>query len=168
MTPIKSSFLFSALICMLAVTTWAATPGGAARGTPGAGAPQGGRNARGANAAPAGLEATMTDMDRAYRAIKTDAADPTKLEATVRNIDLMIRDVAIAKLLVPGTVRRLPADKQPEAIKSYHSMMVGMLKTLIDLEEAVNDKKVDDIKKGIAQLEELQKQGHAEFAPEAH
>jgi len=47
-------------------------------------------------------------------------------------------------------------------------MMVGMLKTLIDLEEAVNDKKVDDIKKGIAQLEELQKQGHAEFAPEAH
>jgi len=175
-TPTKTSFLMAALVSALAITTWAAAPGGAAagggnrgdmRGAPGAGAPQGGRNNARGPAVPAGLGQAMTDMDRVYRAIKADAADPTKQEATIRNIDTMIRDVAIAKMQVPPTVRRLPADKQPEALKSYNSMMVGMLKTLLDLEEAVTDKKVDDIKKGITAIEELKKQGHAEFAPEA-
>jgi hypothetical protein len=169
-TKTKSSYLLAALISTLALTTWAATPGGGNRGDmrggPGAGAPQGGRGNRGANAAPAGLGQAMTDMDRNYRAIKADAADPTKQEAVVRNIDTMIRDVAIAKMQVPPTVRRLDAAKQPEALKSYNAMMVNLLKTLIDLEESVNDKKVDDIKKNIATIEEIQQKGHAEFMPQ--
>jgi hypothetical protein len=130
---------------------------------PAAGGPRG--RGRGPQA-PASLEQAMESIDRSYRAIKADAADPTKQEQTVRNIDTMVRDVAISKLFVPGTVNRQPAEKRAEALNSYRAMMTGLIKTLLDLEEAVNDKKPDEIKKCIAQIEELQKQGHAEFAPE--
>jgi len=108
----------------------------------------------------------MGAMEREWRAIKADAGDPARQEAVIRNIDLMIRESAISKLGVPGAIRRMPAEKQAEAVKSYHAMMLSTIKTLVALEEAVVEKKAEEIKKCIEQLDELEKKGHAEFLPE--
>ena len=162
MSSIRSTSLCGAIVCAMAITAWAAAPGGGGAGTQAGGAPQGGRQNR-ANQAPVGLAAAMGAMERQFRAIKADAADPANQEAAIRNIDLMIRNSAISKLEIPVAIGRLPADKRADAVKSYHSMMLSTIKTLIALEEAVLDKKPDEIKKCIAQLDDLEKRGHAEF-----
>lgn len=156
--------VLAATACLLLASTVALVT--VAQTTPPTTAPARGRG-RGPTA-PANLHQAMESIDRTYRAIKADAADPARQEATLRNIDTMIRDAAISKLFVPVPVEKLPAEKRPEAIKSYRAMMTGVIKTLLELEEAVLDKKPDAIKAGLAQLDELQKQGHAEFAPEVH
>jgi hypothetical protein len=113
---------------------------------------------------PANLERAMSEMDAMLRAIKADAADPAKAETTLHNIAIMARDVAISKLQTPPWVARMAAaDEKAKAMASYRSMMNGLTRTLLELEDAVNDKKPDAIKKAIAQLEEIEKAGHEEF-----
>jgi hypothetical protein len=129
----------------------------------GPGQMRGGRG--GAPAAPANLESAMNDMNRMLRALKAEAADATKMEQTLTDLATFERDVAIAKTQIPPAVSRQPADEKAKSIASYRSMMNGLTRTLMDLEDAVNDKKPDDIKKLLAQLDEIEKQGHAEFKP---
>jgi hypothetical protein len=146
----------------LSTVTWAAAGGAATRP---AGGPAG-RTGRGAGQAPANLEAAMRDMDRAYRALKAEAADPTKIEQSLRDLATMQRDVTISKLQTPPSVNRLAGDKKAEAVTSYRTMMNGLLKALLDLEDAVTAKKADDIKKGFEEVDQIMKQGHAEFIKE--
>ncbi len=155
--------------------TGAASAGGARNNGAGRFAPRGDGEGRagpaarggrgGAPAIPATLESAMSDMNRMLRALKTEAADPAKAEQTLTDLITFQRDVAISKALVPPTVNRLPAAEKAKSLASYRAMMNGLTRTLLDLEDAVNDKKPDDIKKLLAQLDQIEKQGHAEFKP---
>jgi hypothetical protein len=134
--------------------------GGVSRGAPTA---RGGRGVPGG--APANLQSAMSDMNRTLRTLKAEATDPAKIEQTLADLATFERDVAISKTQVPPTVNRQPADEKAKSMASYRSMMNGLTRTLLDLEDAVNDKKPDEIKKLLAQLDEIEKQGHAEFKP---
>lgn len=114
---------------------------------------------------PQNLEGAMRDMGRLYRSLTAEAGDFARREQTLRDIGLMERDVAIAKNSLPPLVNRQSGDEQARQIASYRSMMISMLRTLLDLEEAVADQKADEVKKILAQLEEIQQEGHKEFAP---
>ena len=106
----------------------------------------------------------MTEMNRMLTAIKADSADPTKNEQTLRNIATFARDVAISKLQTPPWASRIAdAGEKAKAMESFRSMMNGLTRTLLDLEDAVIAKKPEEIKKAITTLEEMEKAGHAEF-----
>ena len=122
---------------------------------------QGGRG-RGGAQAPANLGGAMGDMNRMLTAIKAEAADPANIDKTLHDLAQFERDVSIAKMQTPPVTRakeKAPAD----ATHDFRAAMSALQHTAIDLETAVTDKKPDDIKKLIAQLEDIQKQGHAEF-----
>jgi len=139
-----------------------ARPAAGAESRPATTPARGGRGA--AAAAPANLEAAMSDMNRMLSAIKREAADPAQAEQALRDLLTMERDVAISKLLTPPTVNRMPnADEKAKALASYRSMMTGLTRTLLDLEDAVTNKKPDDVKKLIATLDDIEKHGHEEF-----
>ena len=114
---------------------------------------------------PQGLEGAMKDMKRMYKALKAEAADPTKIEQSLKDIAQLQRDVVIAKGLVPPSVNHQSGDAKAEELTNYRAMMISMIRSLLDLEEAVVAKKADDVKKVLGEIEELQKQGHKEFAP---
>jgi hypothetical protein len=137
----------------------------AGQGAPAATAPApAGRAGRGGTAMPAGLRGAMSDMERMMNAIKADAADPAKIEQTITNLSLMERDVAIAKLQTPQQANGLPTPEDREKVlATFRSMLNGVTRTLLDLEDAVNARNPEGIKKAIDQLEKMEKAGHKEF-----
>jgi hypothetical protein len=123
-----------------------------------------GRGGRGGQAAPANLEGAMSEMNRMLTQLKQNATDPAQKDAVIRNISIFARDVAISKLQTPPWVNRIAnAEEKAKALESYRSMMNGLTRVLLDLEDAVNAKKADDIKKNLTTLEEMEKAGHQEF-----
>ena len=160
----KSRMSWSALAMALTViTTIAGSATAGVPGGPGGGAmPPMGRG-RGGAGVPQGLEASMSEMNRMVQDLKRVAADPAQAEQALKDCATFERDVSICKLLVPPQINRMSGDAKTEALTSYRSMMTGLVKTALDLEDAINAKKPDDIKKSIAQLEEIEKQGHTEL-----
>lgn len=147
---------------LLPATVFAGAPAPGAPAGPGGAGARGGRG--GAAAVPNSLSSAMGEMNRMLQDIKKVAADPAQAEQALKDLATFERDVAICKLLVPPEVNGITdAKAKAEAIASYRAMMNGLTKTALDLEDAVNDKKADDIKKLIAQLDEIEKKGHAEF-----
>jgi hypothetical protein len=144
-------------LAAMALSSWAAPPSNA---------PPPARGRGRGPAMPASLGSAMQDMDRAFRALQAEVADPAKLDQALKDIATMQRDAAISKTLTPPSVNRLADDKKAAATESYRLKMVGLMKALLDLEDAVASKKSDDVKKGLQAIEEIMKQGHAEFAPD--
>ena len=66
---------------------------------------------------------------------------------------------------LPPIVNRMADDAKTKSTSDYRSMMNGLLHTLLDIEDAVTDNKPDDIKKGLAKVEEIMNEGHKEFRP---
>jgi hypothetical protein len=95
--------------------------------------------------------------------LKQETADPAKVQQTFKDIALFERDVAYCKLQTPPGINRLEGSDRADAADSYRSMWSSMMRTLLDLEQAVSDKKPDEIKRLIAQIEQIENQGHVEF-----
>lgn len=169
---IRSILLAGTVTAALAAGGWSVAQSAQPAAAPGAGAaavvtpptPRG-RTARGPTA-PRDLHTAMESIDRVYRAIKADAGNPARQEEALQSIYTFQRDIAISKMYLPKPVESLTGEAKTKAIASYRSMMAGMMRAAMDLEEAVMEKKADEVKACLAQLDELQKQGHAEFAPE--
>ncbi len=107
----------------------------------------------------------MISFGRTYRLLKTEVSDPAKVDAALRDIGLLQRDSAIAKAGVPGVVNALAGEEKTKKLAAYRVQMIGMMRTLLDLEEAVMNQKADDIKKCMAKLDEEEKGGHKDFLP---
>jgi hypothetical protein len=124
----------------------------------------GGRGGRGGPVSPANLGAAMRDMNGMLQALKKEAADPAQAEQALKDLAQFERDVSIAKMQIPPQINSIAdAKAKGDALTSYRALMSGLMKTALDLEDAVNAKKPDDVKKAIAQLEGIEKQGHTEL-----
>ena len=126
-------------------------------------APPMGRGRGAGSTVPNGLENAMSEMNRMLQDLKKVAADPAQAEQALKDCATFERDVAICKLLVPPQITRLTGDAKTDALTSYRAMMTSLVKTALDLEDAINAKKPDDVKKAIAQLEGIENQGHTEL-----
>lgn len=145
-----------------AATAPAAPARGENEGRPATAAPA--ARGRGGPTVPANLENAMSEMNRMLQDLKKVAADPAQAEQALKDCATFERDVAICKLLVPPQITRMTdAAAKAEALTSYRAMMTGLTKTALDLEDAINEKKPDDVKKYLAQLEETEKMGHTEL-----
>jgi hypothetical protein len=111
---------------------------------------------------PANLGGAMRDMNAQLQAIKVDATGD-ELDATVKAIGTMARDVLIAKLNVPPKVAALSGDAKTKELEAYRAMLNKLARKLLDLEDAVVAKKTDDAKKLLDEVKQFQKDGHSEF-----
>ncbi|MEI8196434.1 MAG: cytochrome b562 [Phycisphaerae bacterium] len=114
---------------------------------------------------PQNLESAMKDMGRALKTLKAEAADPAQAEQTLKDIGRLERDTAIAKGLVPPIVGKQAEDTKAKELNAYRAQMIHLMRTLLDLEEAVTDQKPEDIKNLLGQIQEIMKDGHKEFRP---
>jgi hypothetical protein len=105
----------------------------------------------------------MSDMGGTYKRIKGEYADATKMEASLRDIFQMERDIAIAKTSLPDKVNALSGEAKVKAMKEYEGMLRNLLKKFIDLEEAVSEEKADAAKSAIGDIDKLMEAGHKEF-----
>jgi hypothetical protein len=117
------------------------------------------------DAAPTSLQNAMNQMLDLDFDVKKDYADPANMNQTLREIAFFERDVAYCKLHLAPSVNKLDGDDKVTETDSYRVMMSSMMRTLLDLEDAVHDKKFDDAKKLLATIDEIEEQGHAEFIP---
>jgi hypothetical protein len=117
------------------------------------------------DAAPTNLRAAMNELLDVIFNLKGEAIDPAYASQTLKDLAFFERDVAICKLHYPPSLNRLSgADKADEA-DSYRSMMSDLLRTGLDMEEAVADGKAEDIKRLLKRVDEIEADGHAEFVP---
>jgi hypothetical protein len=117
------------------------------------------------DAAPASLRAAMNELLDVIFNLKGEAADPASASQTLKDLAFFERDVAICKLHFPPGLNRLSGADKADAADSYRSMMSGLLRVGLDMEEAVADGKTDDIKRLLKRVDEIEADGHAEFVP---
>lgn len=116
-------------------------------------------------ALPNNLRAAMNDMLDVVFNLKNEAADPADIDLTMKDLATFERDVAICKLHMPPSIGRLTGDDKADEINSYRVMMSNLIRTSLDLEDAVTNKNTDQIKKLLARIDEIESQGHQEFVP---
>ena len=112
------------------------------------------------------LEHPMEAMEKIYKTLKKQVKDETKRDANLKLIADFQKQVLIANGLLPEGVSRLSGDEKEKAVTSYRTMMLNLLRSALDLEEALVNKKYDDAEKEIATLLEIEKSGHKEFRKE--
>ena len=134
-------------------------------GQPPATRPMRGQGGQRGGGAPASLGAAMRDMGQMYKALKADAADPAKIDESLHNVQTMERDVAIAKLNPPPTVRNATGDDKVKKTEDFRTDMSDLMKTLLSLEDAIAAKNADDINKGLDAIKAAMDKGHGEFIP---
>jgi len=123
------------------------------------------RAQRGPDFTPANLRASMNQMLDILFDLKNEAADPAEADQTLNDIAKFERDVAYCKLHTPPGVNQLAAGERRVELASYQVIMSNLMRTLLDLEDAVRDRKPDQIKKLLKQIDQIEEQRHAEFVP---
>jgi len=123
------------------------------------------RPGRGPTQPPTGLAAAMNQMLDLLADLKKESADPASMNQTLRDLAEFERDVAICKLYTPPSVNRLSGDEKASAIDDYRIMMSDMMRAALDMEDAVSDRKPDQIKKLLKRIDDTEEQGHVEFIP---
>ncbi|HUO09603.1 MAG TPA: cytochrome b562 [Phycisphaerae bacterium] len=114
---------------------------------------------------PTGLGGAMREMEQMYKALKKNAADPSKREESLHNVAVMERDAAIAKVILPPPVQHATGDEKAKKAEDYRTDMVTLMKTLLSLEDAIATKNSDDINKGLDAIKAIMEKGHEEFMP---
>lgn len=105
----------------------------------------------------------MEKMNDAYKAIRKET-DPVKGAELAREAQ---KEVAAGILEVPEMVKVMkdPAEKAKAEV-AYRKMMVKLLGTFVDVEEAFVNGKLEDIEKLVENLKGQKKEGHDKFIPE--
>jgi hypothetical protein len=123
------------------------------------------RAQRGPDVAPNNLRAAMNQMLDIVFDLKNEATDPIKVDQTLKDLAAFERDVAVCKMHMPPSISGLPDQDKAGEIESYRLMMSDLTRTSLDLEDAVHDRKPDEVKKLLKQIDEIELNGHQEFVP---
>ncbi len=109
------------------------------------------------------LEDLMKQMGDNFKAIGSTIDDPSKNQNNVlRAADL--RSICIKSLPeVPHKISEMPAEKQPENLRTYQSLMAQLLLLSVDLEKSLQANDNVGAKAIVVKMAELRKAGHDLF-----
>lgn len=105
----------------------------------------------------------MESMNDAYKAFRKET-DPVKGAALARDAQQATLKAAME---IPALIKDLP--EGPDKVKAavdYRKMMGKLFISLCEVEEAFNNKKLEDVAKIVASLKDLKKEGHDKFVKE--
>jgi hypothetical protein len=120
-------------------------------------------------AAPAGnvsMEKEMGAMSKALKIISKQVADPTKNSSTLAAVLDLEQHTVAAKGAALRTAATMPtADAKAAKQADFQGDMVTLLRHELDLEEDLLANENDKAVKAVADLHDLETQGHKEFRP---
>lgn len=167
------SKLAVSLVCIMvgAGTLWAVQPAEQPAGQPqqrperGPGGPggPGGFPGSGGQGRQASVDAGMKAMNRAARALTTQISDATKKDENIRLINEMQRGCAMAKgLPLPEGFLKDAKDDAAKAtiVGEYRADMIKIMRSMIDVEEAIISGKTAEAKAGLDSIEKLRQAAH--------
>lgn len=143
----------SAVLVIAGLGIWSAMP--ATAQDPG---PRPGQPARGQGGLS--LEGSMKLMERSYKAIARSIDDPAKDEQTLKAIAGFQSGAAASKSFVPHQIEELPEADRAKATAEYRAMLRDVLKTSIELEDAIVAGNRDAAKAALEKLHEMEEKGH--------
>lgn len=111
----------------------------------------------------ASVEAGMKGMNRAARTLNSQISDASKKDENIRLINEMQRGCATAKgLPLPEEFLKDAKDDAAKAklIAEYRADMIKMMRTMIDVEEAIIAGKIDQAKAGLDTIEKTRQASH--------
>jgi Spy/CpxP family protein refolding chaperone len=137
--------------------------GGQQRGGQGGG--RGGQRG-GAAGAAANVEGAMKGMNRGLKAIKAAVGDAAKKAEALKLVSEMQRDCAAAKSMpLPAAYTKGAADDaaKQKLEAEYAADMRKLMRSLLDLEDAIAADKADEAKALLAKIEEQREHSHKEL-----
>jgi hypothetical protein len=123
------------------------------------------------NAAPAStddekktdLEMRMDRMNKAFRKLKKQVADPAQNASSLELVATMQAASKEAMDLTPAKTADLPADQQAKFVDDFKAGMKGMQDEFTKLSDALTAGKNDDAVKIVAEIGDLEKKDQKEF-----
>src|SRR4051812_15319264 len=111
------------------------------------------------------LHHNMEAMEKPFKQLGKQISDSSKNESSLQLV-LQLQQLTLAsKSQIPRKVDRMPATQQAEAKSDYRQMMVNLLRQELDLEEQLINGDNKKAAETVAAMDQLQKDGHAEFRP---
>jgi hypothetical protein len=112
------------------------------------------------------LEREMKSMARDYGTIRKQVADPKQNASTLAAVMDLEQHTVLAKGAALPTAATMPTDDAKKAKQAdYQGDMVTLLRHELDLEEALLANQNDKAVKIVADLHDLEGEGHKEFRP---
>lgn len=107
------------------------------------------------------LETHMDGIDKAYKALKKQVADPSKNAESLKLVVKMEQEAIIAKTLIPAK----EADEKDKAAfqTAFRSAMCDFCVEILNLEKALVNNKNDEAAAIVKKLNEMKTSGHKQF-----
>lgn len=142
--------------------------GGQQRGVQGGGREggRGGPRGGGPGAGAANVEGAMKGMNRGLKAIKAAVGDAAKKPEALKLVSEMQRDCAVAKSMpLPAAYSKGAADDaaKQRLEAEYAADLRKLMRSLLDLEDAIAADKADEAKSILAKIEEQREHSHKEL-----
>ena len=117
-------------------------------------------------AAKVSLEAEMKAMGRDYRTIRQQVKDSTKNASTLAALADLELHTVIAKAAIPRTATTMPTeDQKKEKATDYRKDMADLVRTELDMEDALLSGDNDKAAKISDTMHKLEESGHQNFRP---
>jgi len=110
----------------------------------------------------------METMEKIYKTLKKQIKDETNRDSSLKLIQEFQLNVLVAKTLTPPGLDKLTPEEKEKAITSYRTLMMNVLRTAIDLEQALLEKNFVQAEEELKTIHDLEDTGHKEFRKEDH
>jgi len=107
----------------------------------------------------------MSAMNKAWRQLKKDIADPAKNDGSLKLLDQMMQTTLNSTDMIPVLAEDLPEDDQAAFLHAYQEEMEELMKELAILETFLGAGDNTMAQKLIKQIDDQKKKGHKEFKP---
>ena len=109
------------------------------------------------------LEMRMDRMNKAFRKLKKQVADPAQNASSLELVATMQAAATEALDFTPAKAADLPADQQAKFVDDFKAGIKGMKDEFTKLSTALTAGKNDDAAKIFAEITDLEKKDHKEF-----
>jgi hypothetical protein len=109
------------------------------------------------------LEDRMEEMNTAFKRLRRQISDPSQNASSLTQVKKLRRSAELAAKLEPAMVKELPPADRPKFLANYEAEMEKLLKSLADLEAAIQKNDNAAASEIVAKIGAHQKQAHNEF-----
>ncbi len=112
------------------------------------------------------LAKEMSAMNRAWRKLKKQAADPAQKDSSLELIKTMKEHCEAAMKFEPAKTKDQPAAEKPAYLEKYKEMTTNLAKVYDEIKDAIEKGENDKIAALIEKVGDMKEKGHEKFAPD--
>lgn len=114
------------------------------------------------------LEGHMKKVNRAFKALSKQIADPSKNESSLDLVQTIEIHFVAAKVKVPDLAKSAPEAQRAALVKSFRSEAIKAIVTILELEQQILAGDNAKAKETIEKIKAIEKKGHEMFQVEEH